>query len=322
MEKAKARANEPKPLPQQVTNLKSGCSPLIIKNYEIRHKNTSTPQKFFANLDISSIHHAITDESVVNLVETEKSNHTETNAHQVQPAFVAKRKINRVLTGQLSRDELPFSPIERKQSIKTDDKIVDDAAASIISVMDISSIAEWHDNMEMDKTTESNDSFALPKPRTSEMATEEKHNKTDNIPNKTEVCSLMDSFEIPVSPKSNSSSSSLDSASNQPITVSVEVHQEDAAIETISVSSTSITTTLSSSSAPITTANEAKLSIKPHVGFDASNSIYELSMLSKHNESSQKLVMKGGKWRRTVFESRKNKVTQCKSNCSASGSCQ
>lgn len=320
MEKVKARENQPKTPPKQVLNLKSGCSPIIIDNYKIRHTNTSTPQRFFAAFDVSSIHHAITDESAAQVVETEKSNHTETNTnepYELQPTVVAKRRTNRVLTGQSFGVESPISPIERKQSLKSDDKIVDDAAAaaaSIISVIDISSIAEWHDNVEMDKTTASNDTFALTKPRTSKIVTEEKHNKTDDKPNKTEVCSLMDSFEMAVSRKSNDSSSWLDSANNQPITISVEVHQKDDTIEMISVSSTSTTTTVSSSSAPITTANEAKLSMKPRVGFDASNSIHELSVLSKHNESSQKLVMKGGKWRRTIFESRKNKVTQCKFN--------
>ncbi len=64
-----------------------------------------------------------------------------------------------------------------------------------------------------------------------------------------------------------------------------------------------------SSSTPML-ADKPKLSDKPRVVFYAEDSIHELSNVTEHNnESSLGLQLKGGKWRRTIYEIRKNKVT-------------
>lgn len=312
-----AKANEPKKPISLNVNIKNSMPRFRVSDYLLSQIKTSTPQKFFSKFDVSSIHHVATDESASNLPEDGESNHTDVNkkvldkSESKRPKFVGTRRQKAIL-----KEPLAISSIGHKPMQEIDNEIVDDAAAiSIVSAMDMSSIAEWHaieDNEKM-CTIVSDDSFSLAKPKTAKAnASESKQNKTDDIHDKTDECVSMNSFDF----KRNDSSSSIDdSTTKHRITVNVEVHAEHAAIETISVSSTSTTTTLSTVSSPvIAKVNPTKLSVKPRVGFDASNSIYELSAISQQNESSLKLVMKGGKWRRTVFESRKNKVTQCKFN--------
>lgn len=60
------------------------------------------------------------------------------------------------------------------------------------------------------------------------------------------------------------------------------------------------------------------INFKTRVGFGAPNLIHNFSAIShaeddsKSRISNNKLKIKGGKWRRTIFEMRKNKVTLCK----------
>lgn len=300
-------------------------SPIRIRDYMVRHENTSTPERYFAKIDVSSIHHVVTDESAANLPEAEQSAAINKNLDRsesaVRPVFVGARRPK-----PFPKEALTISPIGRKDSLKTvismgvqDEEANDNAAMiSMASAMEISSILEESNKM---CSNVSDNSFELSKPKAVQSPNiVSEHNKTEDIHDKTGERSVMDTFDLQKSSifKADDSSIWLNETENIPIVVhaEVEIHRtnDTPIIDTISVSSTSTTTTLSTSSASMTTANQAKHSVKPRVGFDASNSIHELSVVSQQNESSQKLVMKGGKWRRTVFESRKNKVTQCKSN--------
>lgn len=293
----------------------------MLPNKSIRHTNTSTPTRFFAKCNVSRIDSIHTDDSAANLNEINESNAHKNDRSDsdsfVRPKYVGMRRPKPTSTKPLT--------IEQRPTQKTNN-VDDTSPISIVSAMDMSSIAEWKENEENDKmcTTLSDDSFEIAKPKSANISDivdsfgmiKDNQMKTDGKQNKTEESSLMNSsFELSKQndPRGHDNSSLVDTtADRQPITVTVDVHPRDPTIETISVSSTSITTTLSTSSPTKTIANQPKIIIKPCVGFDASNSIHELSIDSQHNATSQKLVMKGGKWRRTVFESRKNKVTQCK----------
>lgn len=97
--------------------------------------------------------------------------------------------------------------------------------------------------------------------------------------------------------------------------VSIECQKITNQSNVISVSSTSCeftstSTTVSNTVAQIVT-QQPKLSSKPRVGFDINESIHELS-LKPLEVSIAKTKIKGGKWRRTIFEIRKNKLTKCK----------
>lgn len=78
--------------------------------------------------------------------------------------------------------------------------------------------------------------------------------------------------------------------------------------DTISVSSSSGYD--KNGSIKLLSANASDTNDKTRVGFNTSNLIREIddgSLLG----SNTKVVMKGGKWRRTIFEIRKNKMTAC-----------
>lgn len=62
-------------------------------------------------------------------------------------------------------------------------------------------------------------------------------------------------------------------------------------------------------STPMTFAEKPKLGNRPRVLFDMQDSIHELSNVTEENESSHRILLKGGKWRRTIFEIRKYKIT-------------
>lgn len=306
----------PPPLPTNV-NLKPNyyTSP-ITKRFSKKLTLTSTPQRLWCGANLSSIHYVETNNSTTNVPNQDSFHITKNDTNKPkrsesfkQPAFVATRARR---PQPVAGKHLAF---EQSQAKETDDEIVDDAAmvSSVnISAMDISSIMEVNeDNEESDgeSMAASNDSFEITKNKTnssvpeSSKQTEDKHESSieDNKD---------DSFDL-AQPKpidTNDSSIWLDQSVNKPtMQVSVQVHQCDVSTEVISVSSTSTTTSVTNS-----IVNQPKLSDKPRVGFDTTTSIHELSVASRQNEPSQKLVMKSGKWRRTVFEARRNKTSQCK----------
>lgn len=78
--------------------------------------------------------------------------------------------------------------------------------------------------------------------------------------------------------------------------------------ESRSVSETSTAATISSNAiSEVPNESRPKRSTKPRVGFEANE--------SKHDQSSnrrEKICLKGGKWRRTIFDLRKTRGTACK----------
>lgn len=297
----------PPPPPKPLVNLKSAYYVSPIAKYMVKPTQTSTPQRFFAAADLSSIHANETDDSLAILPKPRQLDLIDTNVPEksFQPEYVVTRRPK-----SLPEKNPTIEQIQTEKIIH--DEIVDDATMnSIVSAMDMSSIAEWHEIEENEEksTTESNDSFkiSIHSIADSFMPIE---NKTEENCNKNKS-QTSNPKTIPTISRSSLIDHSIDN--KQPTTESVQVQQEDVSIEQISISSTSISTTLSTTSASISIVNQPKLSVKPKVGFDDTNSIHELSVISEQNVSSQKLVIKGGKWRRTIFEARRNKITECKS---------
>lgn len=304
------REKEPISKPTPSLNLKPSYYVSPIGKYleRLRRTHTSTPERFFAEVDISSIPVMETDESFTNSVKTSDLKTIDKSATQFRPVFVATRR-GKQLAFTLSEEK----DLENEKIIdKTANDKDDEAVISIISAMDMSSIAEWHKDDGNVATSQINDNASI----------SYSYNQTEDNHEKTEENNTIDSFEmieanVPERVSRCDSTSMFHNITENPITVSVEVHHANTSAEAILVSSatstsTSTLMTISTTSSPISTVNQAKVSLKPRVGFDASNSIHQLSVMSEQNESSQKLVMKSGKWRRTIFEARRNKVTQCK----------
>lgn len=115
----------------------------------------------------------------------------------------------------------------------------------------------------------------------------------------------------------SSSVSNEHGVSNRP-TAECNDPQNSLHIDNISISSVSFNATpkpsknVSTTTATVPSANRLTKA-KTKVGFDTSYMIHEES-LSAGNTSYEhaKIVLKGGKWRRTIFEIRKNKISQCK----------
>lgn len=284
------------------------------------YPHTSTPQKFFSEANVSSIHAVENDESIMNPPEPEqfdliKINTTKADKPRLsdQPAYVATRYPSKEMLGK----QLEYTSIEQAQAGKIHDVVDVAAAISMVSAMDLSIIVVEENEYNDGEENISNDSFKLTVHNGSSIITN-LNNQTEDNHGITGKSNKIDSKELTRTNVSNhveaTDSFGLfdNSVERQPMTDAVEVHRKHASPEVISVSSTSTSTTISTTSPSFSTANQPKLSVKPTVGFDASNSIHVLSAVSQLNESSQKLVMKSGKWRRTIFEARRNKVTECK----------
>ncbi|XP_031627850.1 serine/threonine-protein kinase Haspin homolog ALK2 isoform X2 [Contarinia nasturtii] len=310
-EKARLKELQPKRPPTNYLNLKPAFHVSPLDKYLRPHltpqfTHTSTPEKFFSEANLSSIHNA-TDESAVKLPENEKPNISQaetTKPSFIHPAvFVAHRR-PKPMPGR----HLTFSSVERTQMEKNDDEMMDNSTAStsIVSVMDMSSIlgCEHEENAQLSDESVDNASSI------NELNTSHTNNKTEDNIEKTKnskqfISNQLTNINISAAIVANDSLSSFESnVENDMASKSLlnQCHNDVSSDAVISVSSSSTT------NSPTTTI--AKVSIKPRVGFDASNSIHELSMVSEQNISSQKIVMKGGKWRRTIFEARRNKVTQ------------
>lgn len=104
--------------------------------------------------------------------------------------------------------------------------------------------------------------------------------------------------------------------SNQSTLNNTSVNNNSSVVGTIAVvtvssaichdhSSTSLTTTTAKSQSP-------KISLRPRVGFDDVNLVHELKSPKASNDNSLMIVIKGGKWRRTIYDIRKRKSTNCK----------
>lgn len=262
---------------------------------------TSTPCPEFYTDNLSSIHSATVDESAANIPnkETLEQMQNELNEPKMfksikQPVFVATRRPKMLVGKRLTMESCSIT--------QTGD--VDDVATvsvfDIVSAMDMSSIlidnenSVQNDAQDDDKSmSASSNSFEITKPETKTEAS-----KTDSI-----------EMTSPKTVETNESSIWLNhSDDKQPTEFNASAHQNDVLADAISVLSTS-TTSMAAVTKSI--ANQPKLSSRPRVGFDASNSIYELSVLSQPHESIHKLVMKSGKWRRTIFEARRNRTTHC-----------
>lgn len=121
---------------------------------------------------------------------------------------------------------------------------------------------------------------------------------------------------IAVSQQRNEKTEATHHSSTDDSVVHITSHETSKqTVEVISVSSasqhhTSTVSTLSTSSPSMASSAQPKLSVKNRVGFDDSDVVFELSKVTK---PCPKIMIKGGKWRRTIFELRKNKTTQCKS---------
>lgn len=298
---------------------------LKIKELTPKFTQTSTPARFFSEANLSSIH----DGSAIELPEIEKpdvekpdaeksdvekldiekpntSNADTTKPSFIQPtAYVARRRPKPKPGKQLT-----FSSIEQTHIEKTHDEIV-------VGEMDISSIRCEHDENEMLNDAEENgeiDNYDVEIITSSNYSNISHNNKTEENIEKTENSKQLISNQLPNTNRSarvmanDSLSWSASSVEKQPQTHSIKDASKEVSIEAvISVSSASSTNSPSTS-----VASQPKVSVKPRVGFDISNSIHELSIASQQNVSSQKIVMKGGKWRRTIFEARRNNITQCK----------
>lgn len=281
----------------------------MVPNHVIVPAQTSTPKRYFATVDISSICACGTDESAPIEPSSTSTNVTQNDKldHSIQQQNIAYRKPKLKMIDECSA----LQQHEKEKTIH--DEIVNDLTMnSIASAMDMSSIAEWNESVVNEKksTTESSDSFEISKSKLvinstidsfllTENKTEENIDKNESQPNRLKTILTNNSLIV------------IDhSMAEQPISENNQTHQNNVSMEPISLSSTSISTTLSTNSTTISTVNIPKLSVVPKVGW--SNSVHELSAMSQQNESSQKLVMKGGKWRRTIFEARRNKITQCK----------
>lgn len=298
------RKLNPKPPPPKDANLnlKSTFYVSPFSHYPTKEPpQTSTPCRLINLGYISSIHYSDTDESLANIPDTEKIEQStngmigpKISEPIKQPAFVATRRPKTLLAKRLMMDT------------KTDDEIVDDVAtvSLVNSAMEMSSIlGDNENNVKNDAEngdkamTASTNCFEI---TNQELKTEE--NKADSIDM--------------APPKAGANESHIwlnHSDDKQPTEADASSHQIDAFGDVISVSSSS--TACSMAAATNSIANAPKLSTRPKVGFDVSNSIYELSVASQQHESSQKLVMKSGKWRRTIFEARRNKITQCECRC-------
>lgn len=90
---------------------------------------------------------------------------------------------------------------------------------------------------------------------------------------------------------------------NEPSTITLSSLSASSYIETPAAKS------MISSSTPMFLRDHPKMSNKPRVLFVVEDSIHELSNVTEYSEASQRIQMKGGKWRRTIFEIRKTKVT-------------
>lgn len=106
---------------------------------------------------------------------------------------------------------------------------------------------------------------------------------------------------------------------NQSTFNSTSVKNNSSVAETIAVVTVSSTISGDHSSTPPTTTTakiqSPKISLRLRVGFDDLNSVHELSnnlQLPKASNDSPKIVIKGGKWRRTIYDIRKSKLTNCK----------
>lgn len=240
---------------------------------------TSTPQKLSIMADVG------TDEITSNTTKSAQiiSDLSVTNDFRppLQPTYVATRR-QRLLPGEY----LTYSPIQKKQI-----------------AMDMNSIDESKQSELM------SDSFNKMSTSQSEIQNFEEYNKSETF----------ESYRSSVHMRTaNDSSSLLDEPNgNHRIEVVADIHWVNASTDAISVSSassdrTTTSTKLSTVSAPILNTIEPKNSCKTRVGFNTSNSIHELSGISQNDGKIERIVIKGGKWRRTIFELRKNKITQCK----------
>lgn len=337
------RAKQPKPpSPRRAwINIKPGIYVSPLRFGKPLNLETSTPTRPFgaavpsALMDISGIHNGV-EELATNAVESHgqiqekpinSRNNKPANSHVLaeEPIFVATRRRPRPVKGH----KLTFSAEEQeKENLQENDDNENENANDVMSIIsiasqDISNTIEskqykYEDktHIEMQKMLRIDDD--------SVVNLSDTQNLNEFIEKRTnENCRPIDSFEIPQQNSSTASVSDRGSKLVHRIHKIETIAEEHEVIDTISVSSTStghtsISTTISTTSASnmttsvLTTANQPKESDKPKVGFDATNSIHELSLIPEPNVSSQKIVIKGGKWRRTIFEMRKNKLTQCK----------
>lgn len=334
------RAKQPKPpSPRRAwINIKPGFYVSPLRFGKPLNLETSTPARPCgaavpsALMDISGIHNGV-EELATNAVESHgqiqekpinSSANQPANSHESaeKPIFVATRRRPRLVKGH----KLTFSAEEQEKENLQDNDDNENAndLMSIISIasQDISNMVESKQckyeektHIEMQKLLRIDDDSVVDLSDTQNI-----NEDTEKWTN--ENCRTIDSFEILQQNSSTASVSDCGSKLVHRIYKIETIAEEQEAIDTISVSSTStghtsISTTISTTSASnmttsLVTANQPKESIKPKVGFDATNSIHELSSISEAHVSSQKIVIKGGKWRRTIFEMRKNKLTQCK----------
>lgn len=239
---------------------------------------TSTPQKLSFMADVG------TNEITSNATKSAQtvSDMIATNIFKppLQPTYVATRR-QRLLPGEYLR----YSPIQNE------------------------AIAMSMNNIDESKQTEMmSDSFRMSTTQC-DIQNSEEYNKSETF----------DSHRSSNHMRTANESSSLmdESNGNHQIEVVADIHWVNASTDAISVSSasgdrTTTSTKSSTVSASIPNTIEPKNSCKTRVGFNTSNSIHELSGISQNDGKIGRIVIKGGKWRRTIFELRKNKITQCK----------
>lgn len=334
--KAALRAKQAKPPPpkKDFINLKPAFYVPPLRFEKPTNVETSTPARLFSAavpvelVDISGIDNTDTEELALKTIDAHDQMQMDANNQNKRqskndskpPAHVATRR--RLIPDQ--GKQLVFSVEEEHQSEHIGVENVEDMSViNIINSFDMHGIDDCNENVtiEEDPVIISHDSNMVSKAKEESILNiSDVHSQNEDGVQKIDRSSIStDSFAIiqqngTLPTVVNDSSIWIDrTQANQVI---AEIHHSP--IDTISVSSasnepTSASTTLSTTSARIaTTANNQKQSIRPKVGFDDSNSIHELSEMSQQHELSQKIVIKGGKWRRTIFEFRKNKVTQCK----------
>lgn len=333
--KAALRAKQAKPPPpkKDFLNLKPAFYVPPLRFEKPTNLETSTPAKQFSAavpvelVDISCIDNADAEELALKAIDAHDQMQTDANnQNKSQPKNDPKPPVHVATRRRLIPDQgkqLVFSVEEEHHTEHIGVENVEEMSViSLINSFDMHSIDDFNENgaVDEDPVIISHDSNMVSKTKDESILNiSDVHSQNEDAVQKIDRGSIStDSFAIiqqygTLPTVVNDSSIWIDRT--QAIQVIAEIHHSP--IDTISVSSASneptSASTLSTTSAPITTtAINQKQSIRPKVGFDDSNSIHELSEMSQRHELSQKIVIKGGKWRRTIFEFRKNKVTQCK----------
>lgn len=205
-------------------------------------------------------------------------------------------KIHQVRTDEADPNFNIVRHQDEQSEINANDNDAD--AISIVTMADISNITEWNqisDDKE-NQTTASNHSFRL-----SQSILEDQliiSGIQDDVQDNNDVFAETNRKKSRGNQETNSTidnSKSVHNDENQSIVVIAEVHWD------------------TSVNSPIPTS--ARMKAKPRVGFDAAHTVYELNKISREtdiDDINPLIMIKGGKWRRTIFELRKNKITRCK----------